>query len=194
MTTYTFISLPKSTIEDFENGRIDENELLEKFASANYIVLDELFEVINCTLAIFAPENPAVPLIGEERSILANADGDALLLDTYHFTDEDDNEGEICEPVGYKTTEEVQTAVQFLQNFEYEDFKKSFSIRTVMQETSFAIYDTQSVIAKQDEICESAYHELQKLGDFYKQSLADQNYVVLTMILDEIDDIEEIDE
>ena len=184
MPKYSFISLPKSTIEDFENGQIDKNELLEKFASANHIFIDKLFEVINCTLAIFAPENPAVPLIGEERKILANADGEALFISTY----ENDYESEICEPVGYKNTEDLQVIVEFLQNFDYDDFKNSFSIRMIMQETSFAVYDTKSVLDRQDEICKSAYQELQKLGDFYKQSLETQNYVAMIMILDEIED------
>ena len=185
MPKYSFVSLPKSTVEDFENGRIDRKELLEKFDSAKNMDSGELFEVIKCTLETFASENPAVAFICEERHILVDSDGEALLLETHKPADDDDYE--ICEPVGYKTTEELQIAVEFLQSFEYNDFKNTFSIRNVMQETSFALYDTQSVIDKQDYICDSAFRELQKLGNFYRQSLAEQNYVVMTMILDEID-------
>ncbi|MDR3286366.1 MAG: hypothetical protein LBT27_02865 [Prevotellaceae bacterium] len=182
---YSFISLPKATIRDFEEGRINKQELIEHFCSSRHILFDEMFEVINCTLETLAPDNPAVPLIGDLIELLAGGDGEALLLETYTFADKADCGCEICEPAGYKTNLELDKCVEFMDSVSPHDFEKAFSIKKALKETSLSLYIPKSVKNQKDLICRWAYEEMRRLRDFYNESAKREHYVVLIRAIDD---------
>jgi hypothetical protein len=185
MNLYSFISIPKGEIADFEAGRIKKEDIISKFCTNEHILLDDMFEIINITLELIAPENRAVSLVGEEINILAGEDGEALLLETYTVTYKDGYGYEICEPAGYKTTEELQMCIDFLDTVSKREFEKAFSVKKILKETSFILYNPASVKKQKDIICQWTYDEMIRLRDFYRRSVEKNNYVVLISVMDD---------
>jgi hypothetical protein len=175
MLLYSFIALKKADIFDFEAGNIDKHELIERLCAAPRMLLDDIFELIITTLERIAPENPAVSLVGEERNILADGNGDALLLESYIVSNQDDCGYEICEPAGYKTTNELKRAVEFLDNVPFVEFKKSLLLDDMELEFE----------ANEELLYTLVYQELLRLKEFYKDSIKNGCYIVLISVMND---------
>jgi len=179
-----FSAIDKKQVEKFENGSIREKPFIDILTQSNQIKLSQIDRALN-VLADGDEESPYWEVFGGE--VLAGGDGEALVINTISFENEEGGSCEICDPTVYQNEEEAGMISAFLEEINETAFKKQFDTK-IKKLTRWSFFNKGKKELKEnaDEILDVLWEEFDRLRSFYKNINAGE-YVVIYTVYEEED-------
>jgi hypothetical protein len=120
-------------------------------------------------------KNDTFDKVFQGGEIIAGPDGEALLFDIVSFKDEDDYEGEVADPVVYKTPEEAMENHLLLKSI---DNKIINNLNIKKLEKSFGVDGYFDDVTK-EKLVSDLFETLNRFRTFYENASSKNMYCVL---------------
>jgi hypothetical protein len=160
-----FSVVDKKHIIGFEDGTVTESELL-KAAGERRLILKSLEELIMVLSAY--REKSEFDAFGWGGNILAGPSGEALVPQWFEWEDENGGGGKICEPMVYKTGDDIKTIMELVNIVDLKMFTRNFNIKKLLKAGGFPLRDEKSLKNHKAEILQALWHDFLNLRSFYR--------------------------
>jgi hypothetical protein len=163
---YFFAGLSQSIITNFENGKISTQDFFNAVDLSKPYIFAENMELLNVLLNNYTKTNDYDDVFcGGE--IIAGPDGEALLVELIRFKQSDGYEGEIADPVVYKTPQEAVICYALLQNISEKGVKNKLNLKKLEKAINAPRYFDET---DKDELLLDLCNTLKLLQGFYRKA------------------------
>jgi hypothetical protein len=167
-TTY-FLPIDENVIADFTSVELNEIKFMELLCTSPDIIALEMTEGIDLVLGGFGKTN-AYDEVTCGGEIVAGPDGEAFMSEQVDVREQDDSAYVICEPMVFKSAEEVAAIVALLSSIDEQDFRKKADIKKLMKSGWLDGYDKRSVKKEAQYIISALQEEFASLRDVYEKA------------------------
>ena len=173
-----FVPLDESVVTAFSAGEIDAATLMAQVCcQPDFTAFDDL-SGIELVLTDFksAPEYEQAACGGE---IVADKNGEACMPEYLTIKYQDGGGFHICEPMVFKTAEEVNKIHTLLDVFSEQTFAKQANIKKLAKSDWLAGLDKREVKKEAEHIVGELWAEFLRLREVYKSALSQSKGVVI---------------
>jgi hypothetical protein len=160
-----FSAVDKKHVTGFEDGTVKEPAFLNAMAEKR-LLLRSLEEIV-MVLSAYREESE-FDAFGWSGNILAGPDGEALVPQWFEWEDQDGSGGKICEPVIYKTGEDIKAILELITPVDLRAFTKRFNIKKLLKAGGFPLKDEKTLKEHKAEILQALWHDFLNLRSFYQ--------------------------
>jgi sugar fermentation stimulation protein len=173
-----FVPLEESVVAAFSAGELDGNALMAQIcAEKGLAVLDDLTG-LDLVLTDFG-KSPAFEDATDGGEIVAGPDGEAFMPEYLTVSEPDGSGYHICEPMVFKTAEEVRAAAAMLMGIDEKAFRNKADIKKLIKSGWLSGYDKRSVKKEADYIKTTLLAQFAMLRTPYLQAAAQGKGVVI---------------
>ena len=173
-TTY-FAPLDEAVVAEFSTGELEPTALmLQICGQSDFVAFDDLTGV-ELMLTDFGktPDFEDATCGGE---VVADKDGEAFMPEYLSVTDESGGGFHLCEPMVYKTSEEVSEICKMLEPFSEVTFKKQANIKKLIKAEWM---DKLTAKKEADYIVGELWADFLRLSEVYRSAMAQNKGVVI---------------
>ncbi|MDR2943713.1 MAG: YfbM family protein [Methanosarcinales archaeon] len=168
-----FLPMDEADIAAFSAGEIEPAELMELICELPDITAVTMPEGLDLILTDFG-KSPGMENITEGGEIVAGADGEAFMPEFLEMTEWDGYSFLVCEPMAFKTAEEVKAIAALLVPVDEKEFRRKADIKKLIKSGWLDEFDKASVKKEAGYIIGMLWEEFAFLCEVYQKAAAQE--------------------
>ena len=174
-----FIPVKHELVQALETNKICEEMFLKHLYEheRTEVFLDALLYPIDEIIKMIVPNMKEQFTEGGE--IVTTGDGEAVIPQKLLFTTQEEHQFLMCDPMIYKSKNEVQSINRILQTIEKEQFKKNMDISKLIEEDYFYQFDQNQILKEQESISNNYWNTFTKLRDLYNVATTNHEGIII---------------
>ena len=170
-----FVAVNEELITQFESGEISKQDFPNHFMSGKHLACDSL-ELITAVLNDYG-KTDTFDDIYESGEVLAGKDGEAFIPEWLEFKEANGARYAMCEPMIYKTTEEVKQVYSLIEPIDQKAFSKLWNIKKLIKTQELDGVEAKIMKNQSEELLAMILAEYIELREFYHNA-ANSNEII----------------
>ena len=172
-----FVAISEDVIHRFERGEISKQDFPKQLLSNAHLTSDTS-ELVTAVLGEYGKTDD-FELIDEGGEVLADADSEAFIPEWIEFENSNGAKCAMCEPMVYKTVEEVKQIHALTLSVDEAEFTKRWNIKKLIKLQELDGLDAEIMKKQGEELCLIVLNDYMQLRDFYKTAAEDNMAVIV---------------
>jgi hypothetical protein len=178
--TTIFKAVKKTVIADFEEGRIDEKNLID-LLTRDACVFNNTIEAIGLVLGNYREESDFDP-VTDGGEILTGPDGKAFVPEWFVWRNENGSSASFSDPLVYKNSEEIESICDLIRDIDRKKFLKRFNIKKLFKAEAFLLKSKKELVREKNSIAETLWNDFERLRAFYESAAQDGLWVTMIVL------------
>ena len=169
-STAYFLPMKEAVIAAFAAGELDEKAMIKRICASDCIAALEMTEGLDLVLTDFG-KNPDMEDVCFGGEIVAGSGGEAFMPEYLDVKQGDEYRFSVCEPMVFKSAEEVKAIDALLEPVTEKAFTKKADIKKLIKSGWLDAYDKRSIKENAGYIIEELWKEFAALRETYRKAV-----------------------